>query len=130
MEKAEVKFRKAQDDYKTLVEKYTTIRNDFETKMTQACRVIRLIIIIDIFFLRLLTLFMFLQRFQDVEETHLRSMKEFLNTYADVLQSNHEQVGQVHIDFKRQCLDMTVDKLLEQFVQSKYTGFDRPGNFS
>lgn len=70
------------------------------------------------------------QRFQDVEETHLRQMKEFLNTYADVLQANHEQVGQVHIDFKRQCLDMTVDKLLEQFVQSKYTGFERPGNYT
>ncbi|XP_008203048.1 F-BAR domain only protein 2 isoform X3 [Nasonia vitripennis] len=103
LEKAEIKFKKAQDDYKNLVDKYTAIRNDFETKMTQACR-----------------------RFQDVEETHLRSMKEFLNTYADVLQSNHEQVGQVHIDFKRQCLDMTVDKLLEQFVQSKYTGFEKP----
>ncbi|XP_011503179.1 PREDICTED: FCH domain only protein 2 isoform X3 [Ceratosolen solmsi marchali] len=104
LEKAEIKFKKAQDDYKTLIDKYTTIRNDFETKMTQACR-----------------------RFQDVEETHLKNMKEFLNTYADVLQSNHEQVGQVHIDFKRQCLDMTVDKLLEQFVQSKYTGFEKPG---
>lgn len=57
-------------------------------------------------------------------------MKEFLNIYADVLQTNHEQVGQVHIDFKRQCLDMTVDKLLEQFVQSKYTGFEKPGNRS
>ncbi|XP_014299240.1 F-BAR domain only protein 2 isoform X2 [Microplitis demolitor] len=104
LEKSEAKFKKAQDDYKVLVDKYTVIRNDFETKMTQACR-----------------------RFQDVEETHLRQMKEFLNTYADVLQTNHEQVGQVHIDFKRQCLDMTVDKLLEQFVQSKYTGFERPG---
>lgn len=40
LEKAEIKFKKAQDDYKTLVDKYTTIRNDFETKMTQACRVI------------------------------------------------------------------------------------------
>ncbi|KAH0945049.1 hypothetical protein HN011_011654 [Eciton burchellii] len=104
LEKAEVKFKKAQDDYKALVDKYTVIRNDFEAKMTQACR-----------------------RFQDVEETHLKHMKEFLNTYADVLQSNHEQVGQVHIDFKRQCVDMTVEKLLEQFVQSKYTGFERPG---
>ncbi|XP_074098435.1 F-BAR domain only protein 2 isoform X6 [Cotesia typhae] len=104
LEKAEAKFKKAQDDYKVLVDKYTIVRNDFETKMSQACR-----------------------RFQDVEETHLRQMKEFLNTYADVLQTNHEQVGQVHIDFKRQCLDMTVDKLLEQFVQSKYTGFERPG---
>lgn len=54
-------------------------------------------------------------------------MKEFLNIYADVLQSNHEQVGQVHIDFKRQCSNMTVDKLLKQFVHSKYTGFEKPG---
>ncbi|XP_071567534.1 F-BAR domain only protein 2 isoform X4 [Temnothorax nylanderi] len=104
LEKAEGKFKKAQDDYRTLVDKYTIIRNDFEAKMTQACR-----------------------RFQDVEETHLKHMKEFLNTYADVLQTNHEQVGQVHIDFKRQCVDMTVEKLLEQFVQSKYTGFEKPG---
>ncbi|XP_070165477.1 F-BAR domain only protein 2 isoform X5 [Polyergus mexicanus] len=104
LEKAEVKFKKAQDDYKALVDKYTIIRNDFETKMTQACR-----------------------RFQDVEEMHLKHMKEFLNTYADVLQTNHEQVGQVHIDFKRQCVDMTVEKLLEQFVQGKYTGFEKPG---
>ncbi|XP_014480985.1 PREDICTED: F-BAR domain only protein 2 isoform X6 [Dinoponera quadriceps] len=104
LEKAEVKFKKAQDDYRALVDKYTVIRNDFETKMTQACR-----------------------RFQDVEETHLKHMKEFLNTYADVLQSNHEQVGQVHIDFKRQCIDLTVEKLLERFVQSKYTGFEKPG---
>lgn len=56
-------------------------------------------------------------------------MKEFLNIYTDVLQSNHEQVGQVHIDFKRQCLDMTVEKLLEQFVQTKHTGFERPGYY-
>ncbi|XP_018399176.1 PREDICTED: F-BAR domain only protein 2 isoform X2 [Cyphomyrmex costatus] len=104
LEKAEGKFKKAQDDYRALVDKYTVIRNDFEAKMTQACR-----------------------RFQDVEETHLKHMKEFLNTYADVLQTNHEQVGQVHIDFKRQCVDMTVEKLLEQFVQSKYTGFEKPG---
>ncbi|XP_046481953.1 F-BAR domain only protein 2 isoform X2 [Neodiprion pinetum] len=104
LEKADAKFKKSQDDYKALVEKYNAIRNDFESKMTQACK-----------------------RFQDIEETHLKHMKEFLNTYADVLQSNHEQVGQVHIDFKRQCLDMTVDKLLEQFVQSKYTGFEKPG---
>lgn len=62
-----------------------------------------------------------------MEETHLKHMKEFLNTYADVLQSNHEQVGQVHIDFKRQCIDLTVEKLLERFVQSKYTGFEKPG---
>lgn len=40
LEKAEAKFIKAQADYKGLVDKYTAIRNDFETKMTQACRVL------------------------------------------------------------------------------------------
>lgn len=40
LEKTEVKFKKAQEDYKALVDKYTVIRNDFETKMTQACRVV------------------------------------------------------------------------------------------
>lgn len=40
LEKAEVKFKKAQDDYRALVDKYTVIRNDFEAKMTQACRVL------------------------------------------------------------------------------------------
>lgn len=36
-------------------------------------------------------------------------------------------VGQVHSEFKRQFLEMTVDKLLEQFVLSKYTGLEKPG---
>jgi hypothetical protein len=35
---------------------------------------------------------------------------------------------QVHIEFKRQCLELTVDKLLEQFVLNKYTGLEKPGN--
>uniref|UniRef100_T1GEQ3 Uncharacterized protein n=1 Tax=Megaselia scalaris TaxID=36166 RepID=T1GEQ3_MEGSC len=43
-------------------------------------------------------------------------MKEFLSTYLELIQNNHDMVGQVHSDFKRQFLDMTVDKLLEQFV--------------
>lgn len=67
--------------------------------------------------------------------------------YIDIVQSNHDLVGQVrrhlvyvlsqfsstmyrqqvHTDFKRQFLDLTVDKLLEQFVLNKYTGLEKPG---
>ena len=54
-------------------------------------------------------------------------MKEFLAIYVDVLQTNHEEVGRVYADFKRHCLDMTVEELLQQFVQSKSTGFEKPG---
>ncbi|XP_066997350.1 F-BAR domain only protein 2 isoform X9 [Anabrus simplex] len=104
LEKAEVKLKKAQEDYRALVEKYSAIKIDFEKKMSSACK-----------------------HFQDVEESHLKQMKEFLNNYAEVIQNNHELIGQVLIEFKRQCLEMTVDKLLEQFVLNKYTGLEKPG---
>lgn len=54
-------------------------------------------------------------------------MKEFLSTYIELLQNNHDMVGKVHSEFKRQFMEMTVDKLLEQFVLSKYTGLEKPG---
>lgn len=71
-----------------------------------------------------------LQKFQEIEENHLKQMKEFLSTYIELLQSNHDMVGQVHLEFKRQYLEMPVDKLLEQFVLSKYTGLEKPGKFA
>lgn len=103
LEKAEIKLKKAQEDYKALIDKYKMIKDEFERKMILACR-----------------------HFQEIEEAHLKQMKDFLNTYADDLQHNHELIGQIHIDFKRQCLEMTVEKLLEQFVLTKYTGLERP----
>uniref|UniRef100_A0A0A9W666 FCH domain only protein 2 n=1 Tax=Lygus hesperus TaxID=30085 RepID=A0A0A9W666_LYGHE len=104
VEKAEQKLKKAQDEYKVLIEKYGTIKEEFEKKMSLACK-----------------------RFQEVEELHLKQMKDFLTTYAELAECNHDSVGQVHIEFKRQCLEMTVEKLLEQFVLNKYTGLEKPG---
>ncbi|XP_075219582.1 F-BAR domain only protein 2 isoform X2 [Lycorma delicatula] len=104
LEKAEVKLKKAQEDYKLLVEKYSAVKEDFEKKMSLACK-----------------------HFQEVEEDHLKHMKEFLSTYADLVESNHDLIGEVHIEFKRQCMELTVEKLLEQFVLSKYTGLEKPG---
>uniref|UniRef100_A0A0A9YQI7 FCH domain only protein 2 n=1 Tax=Lygus hesperus TaxID=30085 RepID=A0A0A9YQI7_LYGHE len=107
VEKAEQKLKKAQDEYKVLIEKYGTIKEEFEKKMSLACK-----------------------RFQEVEELHLKQMKDFLTTYAELAECNHDSVGQVHIEFKRQCLEMTVEKLLEQFVLNKYTGLEKPVEFT
>ncbi|XP_031638380.1 F-BAR domain only protein 2 isoform X4 [Contarinia nasturtii] len=103
LEKAESKLRKQQDDYKQLLEKHNPVKMEFERRMSITCK-----------------------RFQDIEENHLKQMKEFLSTYIELLQNNHDMVGQVHSEFKRQFLEMTVDKLLEQFVMSKYTGLEKP----
>ncbi|XP_055679047.1 F-BAR domain only protein 2 isoform X6 [Lutzomyia longipalpis] len=103
LEKAETKLRKQHDDYRNLVEKHNPIKMEFERRMTSTCK-----------------------RFQDIEEAHLKQMREFLTTYIELLQTNHDMVGQVHTEFKRQFVEMTVDKLLEQFVLNKYTGLEKP----
>uniref|UniRef100_A0A1Q3G1R2 Putative proline-serine-threonine phosphatase-interacting protein pstpip n=1 Tax=Culex tarsalis TaxID=7177 RepID=A0A1Q3G1R2_CULTA len=103
IEKSEAKLRKQQDDYKALVEKHNIIKQEFEKKMTITCK-----------------------RFQDLEEAHLKQMKEFLSSYMEIVQNNFDLVGQVHHDLKRQFLELTVDKLLEQFVLNKYTGLEKP----
>ncbi|XP_055539225.1 F-BAR domain only protein 2 isoform X5 [Wyeomyia smithii] len=103
IEKSEAKLRKQQDDYKVLVEKHNAVKQEFEKKMTITCK-----------------------RFQEIEEAHLKQMKEFLSSYMEIVQNNFDLVGQVHSDLKRQFLELTVDKLLEQFVLNKYTGLEKP----
>lgn len=104
IEKAEQKLKKAQEDYKNFVDKYHTVKEDFEKKMSVTCK-----------------------NFQELEFNHLVHMKEFLNSYAEVVESTHEQMGRIHKEFRQQCVELTVDQLLEQFVQSKSTGLERPG---
>ena len=72
LEKAESKFRKAQDDYKSLVDKYTQIREDFERKMTLAAK-----------------------HFQEVENIHLKQMREFIENYCQIVDNNNNLLGRV-----------------------------------
>lgn len=102
IEKAEVKLKKLHEDYRQLAEKYNLVKQDFEKKMTQTCK-----------------------HFQDVEEAHLKQMKQFVNSYAEIIQNNHDLMGQVHRDFKHQCLELTVEKLLEQFLIEKYNAIEK-----
>ncbi|XP_042243238.1 F-BAR domain only protein 2-like isoform X2 [Homarus americanus] len=103
VEKAEAKLRKAHDEYRSLVEKYNNIREEFEKRMTTSC-----------------------MKFQTVEEAHLAQMLQFVQTYISVLQSNHEAMGQIHRDLLNQYSQFSVEKLLDQFALSKHTGLEKP----
>ncbi|XP_065562103.1 F-BAR domain only protein 2-like isoform X5 [Artemia franciscana] len=103
VERAEQKFKKSTDDYKILLEKHNAAREDFERKMTVSCR-----------------------HFQEIEQSHLAQLKEFLSTYIQLIQSNYDSVGKIHLEFKRQCDELTVEKLLEMFVRTKCTGLQKP----
>ncbi|CAG2218333.1 FCHO [Mytilus edulis] len=92
------------DDYKSLLEKYETIRNNFENKMMDSCK-----------------------HFQEVEEEHICQMKDFIDTYAKAWENEHALRGQVHNEFKTTCDELTVQKLLDSFITSKQTGKIKPG---
>jgi len=104
LEKAESKFRKAQDDYKSLVDKYCLVRDDFERKMTLAAK-----------------------HFQEVESAHLKQMREFIESYCQIVDNNNNLLGRVYQEFQIQLTDLTVDNLLEQFTLAKHTGLEKPG---
>ncbi len=72
LEKAEAKFRKAQEEYKALVDRYCVVRDDFEKKMTLAAK-----------------------HFQQVEAAHLNQMREFVEAYCKVVDDNNNQWGRV-----------------------------------
>ena len=61
-----------QEDYKNQVDKYCTARDDFEKKMTLAAR-----------------------HFQEVEGSHLKQMREFVENYCQIVDNNNNQVGRV-----------------------------------
>ncbi|XP_069127305.1 F-BAR domain only protein 2-like isoform X4 [Argopecten irradians] len=103
MEKAEIKCKKASDDYRNLVDKYATVRNEFETKMLGSCK-----------------------HFQELQEEHICQMKDFIDTYAKAWENEHALIGQVHKEFKASCDELSVQKLLENFIASKKTGTEKP----
>ncbi|XP_014662389.1 PREDICTED: F-BAR domain only protein 2-like isoform X2 [Priapulus caudatus] len=67
------------------------------------------------------------ENFQEVEIEHLRKMKSFIETYAKSAESNHTLIQQVHVEFKQQADEQTVEKLVDQFILVKSTGIEKPG---
>ncbi|RUS92107.1 hypothetical protein EGW08_000131 [Elysia chlorotica] len=103
IEKAEGKYKKALDEYKGLVEKFKDVRNDFEEKMIGSCH-----------------------HYQELEEEHICQMKDFIDTYAKSWENEHALLGQVHREFRQNCDEMTIMKLVSTFVEKKGTGTEKP----
>ncbi|ELU05217.1 hypothetical protein CAPTEDRAFT_227171 [Capitella teleta] len=104
LEKAEAKYKKANDDYRSLVDKYSNVRNEFEDKMTDSCR-----------------------RFQELEEKHLAQMRDFMGVYFKSWLHQHVLLGQVHDEVSNSHDNLTVETLMQTLVQSKKTGKGKPG---
>ncbi|MGH0143987.1 UNVERIFIED_CONTAM: hypothetical protein FKN15_038917 [Acipenser sinensis] len=105
VEKAEAKSKKAAEMFSACVEKYNRVGGDFERKMSESA-----------------------QKFQEIEEAHLRQMKVLIKSYSHSIEDTHVQVGQVHEEFKQNVENIGVDNLIQKFSDQKGTGRDRPGS--
>ncbi|XP_069818427.1 F-BAR domain only protein 1-like isoform X2 [Dendropsophus ebraccatus] len=103
MDKAEQKTQKAAESLRGSVEKYNTVRKEFEEKMLQSA-----------------------QLFQDTEAAHLTQMKRLVAAYSHSVEDTHVQIGQVQEEFKHNMENVAIDKLIRKFAESNGTGTERP----
>ncbi|XP_041861735.1 F-BAR domain only protein 1 [Melanotaenia boesemani] len=103
LEKAELKSKKAAESFALCIEKYNRVGGEFEQKMSESA-----------------------QKFQEIEEAHLRQMKQLIKGYSHSIEDTHVQVGQVHEEFKQNVENIGVDNLIQKFAEQKGTGKDRP----
>ncbi|XP_048469907.1 F-BAR domain only protein 2-like [Rhincodon typus] len=104
IDKAEAKSKKAAESYKASIKKYRTTRSDYQLKMADAA-----------------------QKFQQVEEIHLRHMKGLIKSYCHSIEDTHVQVGQVHEEFKQNVENIQVQDLIQKYALTKGTGKEKPG---
>uniref|UniRef100_A0A7N6A5F6 F-BAR domain-containing protein n=1 Tax=Anabas testudineus TaxID=64144 RepID=A0A7N6A5F6_ANATE len=103
LEKAELKSKKAAESFGLCIEKYNRVGGEFEQKMSESA-----------------------QKFQDIEEAHLRQMKQLIKGYSHSIEDTHVQVGQVHEEFKQNVENIGIDNLIQKFAEQKGTGKERP----
>uniref|UniRef100_A0A8C8DW86 FCH and mu domain containing endocytic adaptor 1 n=1 Tax=Oryzias sinensis TaxID=183150 RepID=A0A8C8DW86_9TELE len=103
LEKAELKSKKAAESFALCIEKYNRVGGEFEQKMSESA-----------------------QNFQEIEEAHLRQMKQLMKSYSHSIEDTHVQVGQVHEEFKQNVENIGIDTLIQKLAEQKGTGKDRP----
>ncbi|ESO01945.1 hypothetical protein HELRODRAFT_188529 [Helobdella robusta] len=105
MEKVEAKLKRANEEYRSLLEKYSNARKDYLLHMTASCK-----------------------RFQDIEEKHLQQMKEFIDSFRKARDTHCSMLAQVQDQFRVGCCKLSVERLIEMIIQSKGTGTEQPGH--
>ncbi|XP_068445653.1 f-BAR domain only protein 1 [Clinocottus analis] len=103
LEKAELKSKKAAESFALCIEKYNRVGGEFEQKMSESS-----------------------QKFQEIEESNLRQIKQLIKGYSHSIEDTHVQVGQVHEEFKQNVENIGIDNLIQKFAEQKGTGKDRP----
>ena len=103
VQKLEKKLKLAFEDYKASIDKYNIVRDEFERKLADSCN-----------------------NFQFAEETHLKQMRVFIESYSILLANINASKQQIYAEFQAKFEKYTSDYLLQVFIENKRTGTERP----
>lgn len=103
VQKLEKKLRQAFEDYKLSIDKYNVIREEYDRRLAESCH-----------------------NFQFAEETHLKQMRVFIESYSILLSNINLAKSQIYNDFQSKFEQYTSDYLLQIFIENKRTGVERP----
>eukprot|EP00096_Caligus_rogercresseyi_P009722 TRINITY_DN3351_c0_g1_i3.p1 TRINITY_DN3351_c0_g1~~TRINITY_DN3351_c0_g1_i3.p1 ORF type:complete len:1060 (-),score=411.42 TRINITY_DN3351_c0_g1_i3:400-3579(-) len=103
-DKADLKFRKAQEDYKGLVSSYTALRETFEDRLATYARLC-----------------------QEMETAHVSQMREFVSGYFSEVREYGRRLAKNNEDFYADLEELSVAHLLTLFTNTYQTGLEKPG---
>ena len=104
IERSESEFKKATEEYKTNVTKYNSSVDEYKRKMTEST-----------------------EAFQEHEVEHLSQLEQFIQKFSSVKEEKHTEIGELHYEFHSSLSGLSVESLLDTFVETKGTGADPPG---
>ena len=103
VQKLEKKVKQAYDEYKLNVDKYNSLRNDYERKFNDSSTHLQL-----------------------GEELHLKQIKQLIDSYTKIFINNNHVIKQVFDEFQVKIEPLSSDVLIQIFIDNKRTGSERP----
>uniref|UniRef100_A0A914YGR4 F-BAR domain-containing protein n=1 Tax=Panagrolaimus superbus TaxID=310955 RepID=A0A914YGR4_9BILA len=101
--KMKSKVAKAHEEYKSYVEKYAQVRDNFEEKMLKSSK-----------------------SFQAHDTAHLQQMKTFFTQFGRSLDDAQGSIAQVTGDYRNSLQQIDIENIMVRFVEEKGTGTDKP----
>ncbi|EFO99113.1 hypothetical protein CRE_17946 [Caenorhabditis remanei] len=116
--KIELKIARARDEYKSYVEKYEVVREDFETKMSDSCKKFQTF---DRYFYSNKFIF-----FNCICRSLYASIQQFILLYANHSTEMSSASFQVAEQFRESIQHLNADEFVRKFIKSKSTGSEKP----
>uniref|UniRef100_A0A1I7TGE2 MuHD domain-containing protein n=1 Tax=Caenorhabditis tropicalis TaxID=1561998 RepID=A0A1I7TGE2_9PELO len=101
--KIEQKVARAREEYKSYVEKYEVVREDFETRMSESCK-----------------------KFQTFDRSLYASIQQFILLFANHSTEMSSASFQVAEQFRESIQHLNADEFVRKFIKSKSTGSEKP----